>query len=314
MIQDDQSMPTPVDEALASLSSDYTVGDQLHAVPPHEVYEVTVDDQRAVLKRSVGPTGSAGIEGRVMDFVASATTLPVPAVLATGGDWFVAAYHRDAPPPTVEGPPDTDWAKTAGRTLGRLHEETAPHVDEYGPFVVDDNELVVDGHDDFSEEAIAYVQRHRPVLERYGHGDIADAILAVVEERPAAFADVDGPVCCHGWMTPEHLSIVDGEPRCLLDFEHAIAAPPLFDYWRAVVPTFGPGDPGVRQQAFRRGYEAVRELPADMDERWPYFQLLQLTYYFESLYVQDQHDADETERRAKGMCDLVHEVIESLPE
>jgi hypothetical protein len=55
--------------------------------------------------------------------------------------------------------------------------------------------------------------------------------------HPDAFADADEPVCCHDLATPEHVAVADDTVACVVDFEHAIAAPAAFDYWRTVHPT-----------------------------------------------------------------------------
>ncbi|MDH5018647.1 hypothetical protein [Halobacterium rubrum] len=74
--------------ALVSQFESYSVQRQLHGVPPHEV---TVDGQPAVCKRDTGPTGGAGVEGRVTRFVGERTSVPVPKIPAVGDDWHEAA-------------------------------------------------------------------------------------------------------------------------------------------------------------------------------------------------------------------------------
>lgn len=69
----------------------------LHDIPPHVVYEVIVNGRRAVFKCDTGPTGNAGTEGRVIAFVREQTTGPVPEILCVGQNYFVAAWHPEAP-------------------------------------------------------------------------------------------------------------------------------------------------------------------------------------------------------------------------
>jgi fructosamine-3-kinase len=95
----------------------------------------------------------------------------------------------------------------------------------------------------------------------------------------------------------------------MVDFEHALAAPGEFDYWRTAMPTF---ESKTTERAFRRGYESLRSLPRDFEARKPVYVLLNLIYYFESLYVQEQHGPDETAERAARLRNSVTETVEKL--
>jgi len=290
----------------------YSVVRQIHDVPPHEVYEVTVDGQRAVYKRDTGPTGSAGMEGGVTRFVGEHTSIPVPEILLVDDDCYLAAWHDDAPTPDEGQPADEYWARAAGQGLAQLHEETAPELDAYGAFRLDGDTIAADGHDKWHAATIDYVRGRRPVLARYGHADVAEDVIAYLDAHPGAFAGAGQPVCCHGWATPEHVSVVDGEVGCMLDFEHAIAAPGEYEYWRTVGPAFGSDDDA--RTAFREGYESVRPLPDGFEKRRPLYALLNGVYYFESLYVQDQHDAERTAERAARLRNGIHDILDELGE
>jgi Ser/Thr protein kinase RdoA (MazF antagonist) len=104
---------------------------------------------------------------------------------------------------------------------------------------------------------------------------------------------------------------VDGQAVCLVDFEHAIAAPSEFDYWRTVLPTFNHDDNDF-QKTFREGYASVRSLPDGFERRAPFYVVLNEVYYFESLYVQDQHGPEETEECAERFRNSVTETLDSL--
>lgn len=117
------------------------------------------------------------------------------------------------------------------------------------------------------------------------------------------------PVCCHGWWTPEHVPVVDGDVACVVDFEHALAAPDEYDYWRTVLPTFADE---AALGAFREGYEAVRALPGGFEARQPLYEALVGVYYFESLYVQDQHGPAATEQRATRLRESVFGALDDL--
>lgn len=303
-------MDPEITERLDARFDSHEIRRRLHDVPPHEVYEVSVDGRRAVYKGNTGPTGTAETEGRVMAAVADRTSVPVPETLCVGDGYYVAAWHPDAPSAEAEHEADEAWAHAAGRGLATLHDETAPFVDAYGAFRADEA-FAVRGRDEWQAAAAEYVEDRRPVLARYGHADVADRVLDRLAERPDAFAGAGEPVCCHGWATPEHVAVADGEVACLIDFEHAIAAPGEYDYWRAVFPAFGPGESDPRT-AFREGYESVRSLPAGFERRAPYYALLNAVYHFESLYVQDQNDPAETARTADRLRSRVDAILDDL--
>jgi len=307
-------MKTELRDRLDAAFDSYSVLDQMHDVPPHEVWEVTVDGRRAVCKFDTGETDSAGMEGHVTAFLGERTTVPVPEVLDCDEDYYVAEFHPDAPSLDGEFDADEQWAEATGRGLARLHEETADHLDWYGQFQPanaggENGWVETTGHAEWQAAAIEFVRHYRPTLVEYGHGDIADTAIEFLEDNPDIFAGAGEPVCCHGWATPEHVAFRDGEVACLVDFEHAIAAPGEFDYWRTVIPTFGP-ELGERAERFREGYESVRPLPDGFEDRRPGYVLLNLIYFFESLYVQDQHDPEATEQKAEQLRDRVtREVV-----
>lgn len=304
-------MQFDISDRLEASFDEYHVIEQLHDVPPHVVCEVEVDGHRAIYKADTGPTGSAAVEGWVMDWLAQQTDIPVPAVLACGGDHFVAAWHSQVPGDEADSA-DVNWAEAAGTGLARLHEATIDLVDGYGVLEVRDGELTGDDHADWYDGAMAYINRLQPVLDRYGHGDMAAAAIDLFEERPGAFEGTGEAVLCHGWATPEHVAVVDDSVACMIDFEHAIAAPGEFDLWRTCIPAFGPGETTPAERAFISSYESVRPLPEEAEERKSYYKLLNLLYFFESLYVQEQHDPEETEERAREFRSIVEQYLETL--
>jgi hypothetical protein len=302
-------MQTPIHDRLDAQFAKYSIEGQLHDVPPHEVYEVTVDGRRAVYKADTGDTGSAGIEGRVTAVVDRETTVPVPEILHFGEEFYVAAWHPDAPAPDELQAPDSAWARAAGRGLATLHAETADSFDGYGQFRPDGEGVVTTGHEQFQDAALEYVRHYRPTLARYGHGDIADSVSDFFRANPNAFAGVGAPVCCHGWATPEHVAVVDGEVACMVDFEHAMAAPPEFDLWRTAGPAF---EDKAEVEAFRESYESVRLLAPGAEDRRPLWRLLNGVYFFVSLYVQDQHDLDATEQTAERLREMVTATLDEF--
>lgn len=304
-------MEGTVHAALEAQFASHEIVRKLHDVPPHGVYKVVVDGRRAVYKGDAGPAGSAGIEGRVMAFVGEETSIPVAEVLDVGDRHFVAAWHPHAPAPEATPAADVAWARAAGRCLATLHEETAPVIDGYGRFRPDGDGIAGPRFESWQGAAIEYLSRRSAALTRYGHGDGAEGVADWLRDHPAVFDGADGPVCCHGWATPEHVAIRGGRVACMIDFEHALAAPAEFDYWRTVIPTFGPAD-GPAKRAFREGYEGVRSLPAGIQRRRPVYAMLNEVYYLESLFVQNRHEPEETQARATWLRERIIRRLEEL--
>lgn len=299
-------MTGPIDDRLAGQFDDVRIGRQLHDVPPHEVYEVRVDGERAVYKGDTGPAGSAATEGRVTRFVGEYTTVPVPDVLAVGGDWYLAAWQPDAPPADGDHTTDEDWAAAAGRALARLHDDTAQHLDGFGRLRFDDDGVPRAARDDWQEAALAFVRFRRGLLAEHGHADIADTVLDCFRDHPGLFAGAGEPVCCHGWWSPDQVAVRDGEAACVVDFEHALAAPQAFDYWRTALPIF---DDGATAVAFRDGYEAVSALPEHVAEQRPLYLVLHGVDCFESLYVQNQRGQEATAAHADRLRESVFDAL-----
>lgn len=283
-------------------------------MPPHEVYEASVDSRRAVYKGDTGPTGNAAVEGRVTALVGRETAVPVPETLRVGDDCYVTAWHPDAPAPDSSDEADEAWAAAAGRGLATLHTETEPLVDGCGPFRAADGGVRVETADDWHAAAVDHVRHRRSVLAEYGHADVADAAVEFLRDRPDAFDGAGDPVCCHGWWTPEHVAVEDGRVACVVDFEHATAAPGEWDYWRTVTPTFAACDEDTTaaRRAFRRGYESVRPFSPGFERRRPYYGLLNGVYYLQSLYVQDRHGPAATAERAARFRARIFETISEL--
>ena len=304
-------MRQDVHDTLASEFNTHRIVRQLHDVPPHEVYEVYVNGQHAVYKSDTGSTGNAATEGRVIAFIGEQTSVAVPRILLVGNDHYVAAWHSSAPEPDKREKVDERWAFVAGRGIATLHNETDLLIDEYGQFHPHNSDIAIAGYDDWHAAAIAYVRRYRSAPDRHGHADIVDAVVDFLNDHSDLFEGAGSPVCCHGWATPEHVTVMDDRVSCMVDFEHAIAAPGEFDYWRTVLPTFSHETNGL-ERTFREGYESIRSLPTGFKHRKPLYKLLNLIYYFESLYVQNQHRPEETAKRAEWIRDSVIETLDSL--
>ncbi len=301
-----------VHDRLGALYDDYRMVRRLHDVPPHEVYEVRVEGDRAVYKGDTEPRGRAATEGAVTRVIADRTAVPVPAVRHVGADFYIADWHPAAPEPGATLDEEPAWPERAGRGLATLHAETRPLVEGYGQPSPDGGRLVAD-HGSWSAAAVASLRERRGTLEDHGCEEADAAVVArvadLLADRPGAFEGAGLPVCCHGWWSPEHVAVRKEGVACVVDFEHALLAPAEWDYWRAAVPTFVAGDE-TELAAFREGYESVRPLPAGVDDRAPWFRLLCGTYYLESLYVQDQHGPVTIRERAAALRERLSDRLE----
>lgn len=107
-------------------------------------------------------------------------------LVTTGWSWPGSQPHRRH---AVCSSPDTEWAHAAGRGLATLHGETAALIDTCGLFRVEQQNVqtaklqpatteaersTIDGNDAYHEAAIQYVRGRQPVLDRFGHGEIAE--------------------------------------------------------------------------------------------------------------------------------------------
>ncbi|MEF8858204.1 MAG: hypothetical protein V5A38_04680, partial [Halolamina sp.] len=106
-----------------------------------------------------------------------------------------------------------------------------------------------------------------------------------------------------------HVGTVQGELTAVIDFEHALAASPEWDYLRTVLPVFGPNaSHGVPERVFRDGYESVRPLPGGFDERRKAYIALNGVSYLRSLHLQ-RGDLDDRQAVARRMHSLANSLL-----
>lgn len=307
---EDSKYREDVCSAVASVSNDYEVRRELHAVPPHAVYEVTVDGTRAVCKVAQGPRAHPATEARVMEVVGRETTVPTPEVLAVGGDWFVAEWREGLP---YDPELDPERARIMGAGLATLHEETAGAFERTGFPRTEGDSLGVASHDSWVETVCARLADRRDYLADFGCGDVASAARSFVGERPDLFDGAGEPILAHGNYLPDHVAVTDGEQTCVVDWEHALVAPAEYDYWRTAMPLFeSPGDTDAEEAAFHEGYESVRPIPANFDEYSLAHRLVIMVSHLESLHLQRQHDDHGTARFEKFARRYVFDAIEEL--
>jgi Ser/Thr protein kinase RdoA (MazF antagonist) len=321
-----------VRNVLESQFDDYEVRGPLHDVPPHAVYEVVVEGRRAVCKIARRPEADPAAEARVMAHVRRETSLPVPEVLAVGGErggtdgdgWFVAEW-LDAVPRDVEPPVGEAWARAAGGAMAALHAETGfdrpgfPRAGDGGGAGDDGGagggRLVVDARDSWHDVVCEYVADLRDWLDPHGHGDVAADVLAFLRDHPGVLDGCGEPVVCHGNFGLEHVGVEAGAVTSVIDFEHALVAPGEYDYWRTAVPVFiGPSGPesDAPHEAFRAGYESVRPLPDGFDRRGRVYRVLYTTWAFQSLHLQRNVTGGEARERAETFRRLVDDGLDDL--
>lgn len=343
-------MTRNVESALATHYDQFEIRQQLHDVPPHAVYEVVVDGQRAVCKVARGETVAVGAEAAVVDHVDRRTDVPVPSILAADADSYVATWVDGLPGEDEVPQPDeipNDYARAMGATMGRLHEATADQFPRPGvPRFSDDTPeeggfLTVETSEDWHAVARAFLTELRNRLADIGRADPADEVLGLLDDRPDLFEGAGRPVLCHGNVFPEHVAFERddagepverdggdvpgqrGEPAkprhpgaltALVDFEHALVAPAEYDYWRTAFPVFHARDldPQPTCSAFREGYESVQSLPLGVERRREAWLLVITVTYFLALDVQNRGIGPDEREQAEGMAGWVTDTVESL--
>lgn len=314
-------MSNAIEQFLRTHATDFTVGEQLHDVPPHLVYEVEYEGHRAVCKVSTEPRGHAGIEGRVQRYVDRETTVPVAKVLTVGADGYVATYDEDAPREAEyeDGVLTDAWLRTAGETLARLHDEAT--FDRPGLLAVDGDPadpaagLTVEAPSDatWSDAIDDLLAVYEDAVRGTGYARAVAEARSFVDEFDAVFDAHGEAALLHGWFTPEHAAVRGGETRCVVDFEHALVGSPAWDYWRTAVPLFlGDGweKSAGAEGTFRAAYESVRPLPTDLDACEEAYIALVSVSYLDSLHTQTGID-DETREKADAMTEHVSEYLDA---
>ncbi|MFT4891547.1 MAG: Ser/Thr protein kinase RdoA (MazF antagonist) [Halobacteriales archaeon] len=283
-------MDDTLHETLARHADDPAVVRELHDVPPHRVYEVRLDGDRAVLKFADGPRADPATEARVTEYVEEHTSMPVPEIRTVGDDYYLAEWCDGLPgddPDVTEND-----VRALGRTMATLHEETG--FDAPGRPRADGDRLAVDARESWHAVVRDHLRDLRGPLADAGRAGIVDFVLEFLADHPDLLRDAD-------------------DVTRVIDFEHAIVGPPEYDYWRTVLPLeSNEGEWSLR--AFREGYDAVRPLPTGLVRRRLLYTSLITVSYLESLYVQDQHDDRETERKADWMCEYVDDRLAELDE
>ncbi|ELZ86504.1 aminoglycoside phosphotransferase [Haloferax elongans ATCC BAA-1513] len=299
---------------LAQYASDSRIVRELHDVPPYRVYEVLLDDRRAVLKIDDHPRGHAAAEGRVHEYVATETSAPVPDVLAVGSDHYLTEWRGEFEESSETI--DSDWAHAAGAWLGTLHADTTGEFGGFGQPRAGDDTLELSVHEDWVDAVRERIAHHRPFLSTVGYADVADAVSQFFRDHPHVFDGAGGPVLCHGDVHPEHVVRAGRGGTVAIDFEHALVAPAEYDYWRTVLPYIEADDDVDSRvlHAFRAGYESVHALPAGFEQRREVYLVLNTVAFIESLYLQKTVEPTKRDQMGEWMRTRVFRTLDEIRE
>ncbi len=304
----------PIEDTVAQYGSENSVIRQLHDVPPYRVYEIRLDNRRAVLKIDDHQRAHAADEGRVHEYVATDTSAPVPEVIAVGTDHYITAWHDEIACPSTQV--DPQWAHAAGVWMGTLHDDTVGAFDGFGQPRNSDGDLSLTPHETWTDAIIERIAHHGQYLAPKGYGDVADAVEGFFRDHPTVFDGVGEPVLCHGDVHPEHHVRTGGDDCIAIDFEHAFVAPAEYDYWRTVMPYFEASDDvdETVTQAFQDGYESVRSFPGGYEERRPLYRLINWVAFLESLHLQKTVEKNKRMKMGEWMRERVYETLAEVRE
>jgi Ser/Thr protein kinase RdoA (MazF antagonist) len=304
--------PEDVRDALASVEDDYEIRRELHDVPPHAVYEVTVDSIRAVCKVAREPRAEPATEARVMEFVGRETEVPVPEILAVGDDWFVAEWCDGLP---GDDPAfDAECARTMGTGLATLHDQTVGEFEETGFPRAESGRLVVDARDSWNATVLDLLADLRDYLADFGYAEEAEEVRSLLTDHPDLLARAGDPVLAHGNYLLDHVAVVGGDVTRVIDWEHALVAPAGYDYWRTAMPHFAGPDAAAEREAFREGYASVRPLPAGVGDGplADVYRLVNAISYLKSVHLQRPQTGQARARFAASAQQSILETIEEL--
>mgnify|MGYP002760269568 FL=1 len=236
------------------------------------------------------------VEARLLDVIAERTSVPVPAPLGSGtvdGEgWLatalVAGNDLHASFTGIEPADRRRLARSFGRYLAELHD--AFRFDAYGPLSVADGELAADGSGDLAAavaggletgtggEGNGGIDRGTATewgawLAAFGRASLARLPSEFDAVRADAAAVLDeqrvepGPVPrLFPWdLRPGNALVADGRVTGVLDWEGPLAAGPAVSVAKTeyLVADWYVGSSAAERlrEAFRAGYESVREYP-----------------------------------------------------
>lgn len=295
--------------ALRELPDPARIDRRLHAVPPHAVYAVTVDGVRAVCKVDAHPAGSAGLEGRLVTELGTASSLPVPPAIDVGRHHAILGWLDGVPDEPTLTP---EWARAAGRGLGALHEATAGRYPGPGLLDLEEGESTVRRAGTHAEALADRLERCGEFLGRYGFDGLARHVAGELRANPHALVDPGEPVLVHGNYLLDHVGVRDGRVVAIIDFEHAMVGPAGYDLECTAVPTFlQPDRDESLLEDFLEGYRAVRPVPPRFADNRPIYRTVLGVTFLRSLYLQrDYERRAAADRRARRLADRIAASLE----
>jgi len=304
-------MTRDIHDVLESYASSYSVHRLLHDVPPHRVYEVTVDGVRAACKLARDSRAAPSVEGRVIEHVERETDVPVPHVLTVGDGYFLTEWCDDAPDDQVSV--TESEARALGASLGTLHTQTSF---ESTGLLGESSTLTVRAQDTWSETLGEILSGVHDDLAGTGYEDVSERALSFVDCHREFFDAAGDAVLIHGDFVPSHVTFDQGEVCRVVDWEHAIAGPGEYDFARTELHVFdNPARENERHRdAFRAGYESVRELPSGSELRRRAYKALIFAFDIRQGFVQDQRTSEERERFNDRFRDLAFRIIDDVDE
>lgn len=249
-------------DALASEFEEYAIRRLLRKGDRNTVYEVSVDDRRAVCKTTGGEPPTLAREGAVLTAVAERTPVPVPDVLSSCDGYLVLEWARGEPYGAADARSERRTRlRAVGRILARLHRTTVSWFAGHGTLKRGRGPLAVDAPTDWPSRLAAFVDDWASDLAGTPDADAGRAVAEFVADRRRAFAGRP-PVLVHGEPSPDHVRFDGREVDALLDWELAQAAPGEFDLVWAErdflrTPLGTEVDDDLRA-ALHEGYEAER--------------------------------------------------------
>ena len=305
------TMKRDIHDVLESYANHYRVHRLLNDVPPHFVYEVTVDGVRAVCKLAQQERASPSVEGSVLKYVEATTTVSVPHVLDVGDGYFLTEWCADAPNEQVSVTESEAYAM--GVCLATLHTQTSF---ENTGLLQTSGPLAVEEQDTWSETLVRIISDVQSDLSGTGYRDVSERALSFIEHHRAFIDEGDSAVLVHGDFVPSHVSFDDREVSCVVDWEHAIAGPGEFDYARCDLHIFdNPArESEQHREAFRSGYESVRKLPPGSELRRRAYKALIFTYNIRQAFVQNQRNEAERQDLSDSFRGHVFEILEEVEE
>ncbi|WP_137284264.1 phosphotransferase enzyme family protein [Halorussus salinisoli] len=262
--------PEDVRDALASVTNDFEVREELLTTDRHVVHEVEFEGRRAVCKLARDDATGLHRDALVHEHVAESGAAPVPDLLVHGENCYVASfaaggeYDGDAPREVRER-----RLRDAGTTLARVHE--AFPFEAHGELRPADDRLELDARESWPDLFAEWVADWSDGLAGSDFADLGGDVVAFVRNHAAAFEDAGDPVLVHGDYEDDNLRFGDDGVSSVLDWEVARAAPGEFDLARAELGWFekphSPETDGDLRSALIAGYESVRPLPPGFDAR-----------------------------------------------